>query len=157
MSGTPRTPVFGRSHGRRSRMADDEIELADTVMDLKNTVEKLKAKLEYLANTIEDMRSAKEAKVPLATWVDEELFVGGEMNPAVPFLKHLYNVRAENALKKARYATADLCVITTRELLALPHEKVLLWTNVGDKALAAMVRALERHGVRWPAKGRTIK
>jgi uncharacterized coiled-coil protein SlyX len=150
----PRLPVF---KPKRSRMAEDEIELADDVMALKLTVEKLQAKLEYLTETIEDMRCEKEAKAPLAAWVDEELFVGGKMNLAVPFLSNLHNVRAENALLKARYETVERRVVTTRDLLALPHEKALLWKNFAYKALAAVVKALERQGVRWPAKGSKAK
>ena len=145
---------------KRSRMAEDEIELADTVMALKITVEKLKVRVDYLASALEDLTAEKDAKVPLAAWIDDDLFVStgngrhGEMNPQVPWLRDLYNVRAETALANARYAIPELRVRTTRELLALPHEKVLLWKNVGKKSLTNIVRALERAGVRWPAKGR---
>jgi hypothetical protein len=135
-------------------MAKDEIELADTVMTLKLAVEKIKVRVDYLADALEDLIAAKDAQVPLAAWIDEDLFHGAEMNPAVPFLPGLYNVRAENALRDARHQIPELRVRTTRELLALPHEKVLLWRNVGKKSLTNIVRALERAGVRWPAKGR---
>jgi len=147
---------------RRSRMAKDEIELADTVMALKLAFEKLKVRVDYLASALDDLTTAKDAQVPLAAWIDDELFVSagngrlGEMNPQVPWLRDLYNVRAEAALANARYAILELRVRTTRELLALPHEKVLLWKNVGKKSLTNIVRALERAGIRWPAKGRKV-
>jgi len=143
---------------RRSRMAKDEIELADTVMALKLAFEKLKVRVDYLASALDDLTTAKDAQVPLAAWVDEPLFLpdsqGGEMNPAVPFLAHLHNVRVEAALSKARYSTSD--IRTTRDLLATPHHMALRWTNFGKQAMASLVRALERAGVRWPAKGRKV-
>jgi len=145
---------------KRSRMAKDEIELADTVMALKITVEKLKVRVDYLASALEDLTTAKDAQVPLAAWIDDDLFVSanngrlGEMNPQVPWLRDLYNVRTEAALANARHQIPELRVRTTRELLALPHEKALLWKNVGKKSLTNIVRALERAGIRWPAKGR---
>jgi len=145
---------------KRSRMAKDEIELADTVMALKLTVEKLKVRVDYLTNALEDLTAEKDAQVPFAAWIDDDLFVStsngrhGEMNPQVPWLLDIYNVRAETALANARYAIPELRVRTTRDLLALPHEKALLWKNVGKKSLTNIVRALERAGIRWPAKGR---
>ena len=141
---------------KRSRMAKDEIELADTVMALKIAVEKLKVRVDYLASALEDLTTEKDAQVPLAVWVDEPLFLGGEFNPNVSWVKDLYSVRAENALRNARYEISESHEATTRDLLAVPHARALLRKNFGKKSLTNIVRALERAGVRWPAKGRKV-
>ena len=138
----------------RSRLSKDEIELADTVMRLKHSVKMLQTQVAHLQETVEDLRAASGEKIPLADWVDEPLCIGSTMNPAVPFLAYLHNVRAESALRSARYAIGSLCVTSTRDLLALPHDQALLWRNFGKVALASVLRALERVDVKWPVKGR---
>ncbi len=140
---------------RRSRLAEDEIELADTVMHLKHSVQKIQTQIAHLQEIVEDLRAAKAEKIPLADWVDEWMYIGGAKNPAVPFLEYLHNVRAEGALRNAQHQTNALRAVTTRDLLALSHDRALLWKNFGKVALASVVRALDRAGVQWPVKGRT--
>ena len=138
----------------RSRLSKDEIELADTVMHLKHSVKILQTQVAHLQETVEDLRAASGEKIPLEDWVDARLFVAGGMNPAVPFLPYLHNVRAEGALRNAQYQIPELRVVTTRDLLALSHEQARLWKNFGKVALASVLRALVRVDVEWPVKGR---